>query len=272
MAIIEGRLPQFQKGAIIKTFKMLFILFAGGFLTIWGFRMYTGEGILLRKHYKIALNSNWPPFEMHGKEPNLTAFATELLEQFGYKEKIRIDLTTLSHANLLEALKKGVYDGILIPITPDPFLKEEYAISLPIYLAGPVLIVPENSNIQDLKELKEKGIGVKTGASYIFTLGQKYNVIMVSYDNMIKALEDLENGYLAGVVMDAQLARIYTTGFYKDKLKIATSPLTAEGVRLMANRTNHGEYLIDHFNEALKQLEEEGAYGSLIKKWGLFSP
>jgi polar amino acid transport system substrate-binding protein len=82
-------------------------------------------------------------------------------------------------------------------------------------------------------------------------------------------LEDLVKGNLAGVIMEAQIARTYIRSFYKDKLKIVGLPLTDVSIRLVAHWDKKGEALVDHFNKGLKKVHEDGTFDKLMKKWAL---
>ncbi len=248
---------------------ILLVLVAG--LIVWGVRSCSKKG-MNGKVYKIATNSTWGPIELQGKEPNMLAFLDDLITEIAQNENLYVTLTTLNQGNLFEGLKSGYYDAILEIITPNPVLEERFVMSESIFLAGPVLVVQSSSSATTLESLEGKEVGVIRNSAYTFKLNQIPSLVLVSYDNIIAALEDLEKGTLSGVVMNAQLANTFTKGFYKGKLKVATAPLTKEGIRLITLWTPQGEYLIEHFNAGLKALEKDGRYDQLITKWALFNP
>lgn len=221
--------------------------------------------------YQVARSSNLAPLKFEGKEPNVLAFEGDVFSYVAHEEEMLIRLTTLNETNLFPFLDKGTYDGILVPIDPTPIMHERYYISSAIFYGGPVLIVRENSNVSSLKELQGRGIAIEAGSPLIFKLSQD-NLLLVSYQNMIAALEDLNRGVIDGVILEANLAYTYTSGFYKDRLKVATAPLTDLGLRLVTDNTAHGKYLVEKFDAAFKKLVETGEYGKLIDKWDLVEP
>jgi ABC-type amino acid transport substrate-binding protein len=226
------------------------------------------------RQYHIIRSNNWAPLEFFGKEPNMGAFVDELIYEIAAEEQLQITLSAskeLDPQGLFILLDAGQYDAIVVTFSPNTFIKDKYLISNPIYNAGPVLIVSSSSNATSLKDLQGRGIGIKNGSSLAFEIGRESSML-ISYDSMISALEDVDKNIIAGVIMDAELAEIYIHGFYKDRLKIATSPLTDLGLRLVAVRSDEGKLLIQKFNEGLTKAEKDGEFEKLIQKWGLTNP
>lgn len=224
--------------------------------------------------YYIVRGKEWAPLELFGKEPNMGAFIDELMFDVASLEKLRIHINVSPDTNslaLFHLIDTGEYDAMIAIFTPNAFMKEKYLISEPIYNAGPVLVVRFSSVATSIADLQSKPIGVKSGSSQVFDLG-KESSLFVSYDNLISALEDLQQGVIDGVIMDAELAEIYMKGFYKDKLRIATAPLTDLGIRLVAHKSKKNQELIDKFNKGLATTESNGVFESLIERWGLTNP
>lgn len=266
MAIFSKLKGFFQKRWIKIPLLLLLVAFLGTF--IW---RSCNQEVNAHKIYIIGRSANLAPLKFEGKEPNVLAFESDILTAIAQKEQLRVHLVTLSDTNLFGPLDQETYDAIIAAVVPNPLMKERYAISEPIFYGGPVLVVREDSTVTTLKELQGRGIAIESGSPMIFKLSQE-NLLLVSYRNMISALEDLNRGVIEGVILEANLAYTYTNGFYKDKLKVATSPLTDLGLRLIARKDSSGEYLITHFNKGLKELEESGEYAKLIDKWELIEP
>lgn len=89
------------------------------------------------------------------------------------------------------------------------------------------------------------------------------------YDQINRAFEDLSAHKIDGVIYSVIPSVIFTKTFYPGRLKVATVPLSAEGVRLMALKNQQGVELINAFNQGLAQAKENGTYEMLIDRWGL---
>lgn len=264
---IFSKLKGFSQKKWVKI-PLLILLFGLGAMFFWRSCNAVDLG---KKTYVIGRTANLAPLKFSGKEPNVLAFESDIITAVALKEKLRVHLVTLSNTNLFNALDRETYDAIIAAVEPTTLMQERYAISEPLFYGGPVLVVREDSTVTTLKELQGRGIAIEEGSPMIFKLSQE-NLLLVSYRNMISALEDLNRGIIEGVILEANLAYTYTNGFYKDKLKVATSPLTNLGLRLIARKDSSGIYLIDLFNKGLKELEESGEYARLIDKWELIEP
>ncbi len=266
MMNVWNKISKQSKNKLILAFCVLVALFSI-------YRAYHGP--LLPEHeYSILRSNNFAPIELFGKEPNMSAFVDDLMAVIAEKERFKIHLSVsknLSVEEMFKLLDAGEYDAILATFSPAKYLKNKYYISQPIYNAGPVLVVNADSAVQSLKDLEGKPIAIKRGSSQIFQLGREA-AFFTPYDNMISALDDLNKNIIAGVILDAEIAQIYTHGFYKDKIKIATDPLTDLALRLVARRGVFEAVLIEKFDKGLENTESSGAFEDLIHKWNLANP
>lgn len=245
----------------------------GLLIAIWAFRSCGGGPLYSKQTYNIALNTNWAPIQLFGKEPNLAAFMTDLITDIVELENLNANLFTASTGNLFQALDDETYDAIIVTSIPNSYLEERYLFSKPFYLSGPVLVVSAKSNVHSLNELVGKPIGILKGSSLLFEVEKdRTSMLFISYDSISAALDDLIANVLNGVIIEMPLAYTYEQSFYSGKIKIATPPLTKMGIRLVTQRNRSGELLIDRMNKGLKKLQKNGEYSNLIKKWELPQP
>lgn len=256
------------KLAGMKIVRILVGILLALFLVIWVYRGCT-HARTSAPVYRIARSSTWPALDLMGKEPNMQGFLDDLITEIAQDEKIAVIIVTLIQKNLFEELNADNYDGILTVVTPDPLMHEHYAISDPIFMAGPVLIVQKSSKATSLKDMENNGIGIRNNSPFLFKLNQNPNLTFVPFDNMFTALEELSKGNLAGVIMEAQMAHTFIKSFYADKLRVVGSPLADVSIRLVTHWDKKGEYLIQRFNSGLKKLHEDGTFDQLVKKWTL---
>jgi polar amino acid transport system substrate-binding protein len=221
--------------------------------------------------YRIARDGSWSKLLPSEKGVNLLAFSNDLLFTIAKKADIQFELIFINPSNLFPGLDQEQYDGILSGYAAIPSSRDWYIFSNPIYLSGPVLIVQSSENIHSLAEMKGKIIGILTGSSTVFNVEQHPDILITSFDTPLQALSALEKNTIDGVILPLIQAYIYTTGLYEGKLKIATEPLTNDGVRLIALKNDRGTHFIELFNKGLKEVKEDGTFDELLKKWGLFT-
>lgn len=242
-------------------------------LLLFLFRACTGRGVLENKTYHIARTASWNPIQLSGKEDNLRGFIDELITEIVTDEKLKADIVTYRNGDLFKMLDNEDYDAILLALTVDSFLKERYAVSESMFEAGPVLVVVQGSKVTTMEQLQGRPIGIGKDSPISFRLASLHpDMLLISYDNIITALNELEIGSVAGVIMEAQLAYTYTQALFPGKLKVTTAPLIDLGIRLIARKDHQGETLIEHFNAGLARQKEDGDYERLLKRWELVTP
>lgn len=264
LAILQGK-----GGAWIKRF----LLFALAFLLLFGlFRFYRFLVPAPPEIYKIGMDASWYPLGLYGKESSFTAFSSDILFAIARNQKIKVEILRSGPKRLQELLEDGKVDAILTSLTPDPKLEEEYYFSDPYYRFGAIFVVRKDIAFTSLKDLKGKRIGVKRNSPLLYRVSIDSEALIVPYDSLLFALEDLGEGGMDGLLVDQLLAYLYFAGFYRDHLKIVTLPLTPEGLRLVTLQETYAHDLIEKFNLGLENLKKEGLYEKYLNQWDLYNP
>lgn len=222
--------------------------------------------------YYIGRDARWPALTIMGKERNLTAFSDELVSEIGKIEGIGLYISSTASNQWSSLLAKDEVDGMLSTLLPTSQNQAGLIFSEPYLLTGPVLIVPQKSAVHSWNEISQKIIGVTPDSSSLFELEKDSTIRIRLYDNALKALSDLDENRIDGVILPAVIAYTYSRTFYPGRLKIATTPLTQEGVRLITLKNAKGQQLVNHFNNGLAKLKKNGTYEALILNWGLVDP
>lgn len=221
--------------------------------------------------YIVARDNTWYPIDLRGRERNMVGFANDLIQEIGSIEGFRVQVFDVGRNGLIDGLNTGRFDAILSTMEPNIVNRKRYAFSQPFYLIGPVLVVPENSSITSLSDLKGKILGIESSALPSFRIPEAPDVVVIPYDTISKALERLDNNTIDAVFMDVLRAYVFTEGFYRGRLKVATLPLTDRGLRLVALNDLNSLLLISQFDDGLQKLKDSGRYGELIEQWGLIA-
>ena len=208
------------------------------------------------RDYYIGRDETWYPISFYGKEKNVLGFSDDLMLEVAKRKNLRLHLTSESSEGLRSSLEENV-DGILSSISPDVTLKNRYLFSDPYYNLGVVLVVESNSPVKSFSELEGKDVGILRGSSALFNIPGHPNVRVVTYDSMIVMFDDVMKDKIDGALLDQLNAYNLTTGYYKGRLRIATPPLTQEGLRLVTTINPRDERLIQAFNEALAEIKAE---------------
>lgn len=222
-----------------------------------------------KKFYKIARPYSWGDLDLYGKERNLQGFIDDLIFTIADKEGVGVELFYARSDQILIGLDNGNYDGIISHLPVNDSNKIYYLFSDPFILFGPVLVVNKSSNIEGFKQMEGKILGIKSGSSAILNVERDPKIIIITYETINSAIENLTNNKIDGVVMELWLARALTEGFYSDRLKIVTKPLNNSGLRLITLNEKKWIPLIESFNKALEEIRESGVFHELVLKWSL---
>jgi polar amino acid transport system substrate-binding protein len=220
--------------------------------------------------YYIGQDSRWQNLNLMGKERNFSAFNNDLLGAIAKQEHIRIHLSATHEADLIPQLEKGNLQGALTSLQSSYLNENRLIFSDPYFRIGPVLIIPLTAPINGWNEKRKKIIGIQRSTAHsLLNLEQDPSIEIKLYNDFLSALTDLSERRIDGAILSAIPAYIYVSTFFKNELKIATLPLTDEGVRLATLKNERGELLIKHFNEGLAALKQNGTYQKILESWGL---
>lgn len=265
------------KNLISKIFKkkrywlLSLLAILGLFLIVKG---CTNGGMIGRKKtFTIGRDSIWQ-VQLLGREHNLTGFTNDLMAHIAEQNDLHFHWIETNPAHLINGLDNRTYDFILTTLRPDVINQEKYDFSELIFELGPVLIVRQEWQITSLKEMHSKPIGIPYGLSTHFNALREagvnlYDLSLVYYNNMNRALEDLSHDQIDGVIMKAIPAYAVTQGLYAGRLKVVGPPFTDEGLRILSLKSSELEDIIDMINQSINKMREDGTYRALIDKWNL---
>lgn len=210
----------------------------------------------------------YPPFEQ-GKPGNYTGFDIELIEAIGEKIGRKPEVQDTSFETIFRDVQQGKFDAAISAATITEEREKAVDFSNPYYLSEQALLVAEGSPFKELKELEGKTVGVQQG-----TTGQELAKEEIGgaeirpYPEGPDAVNALKAGTVEGVVIDAPVAQnaVEKSGGVEIAEKIPTEE--DYGIAVAQGETG----LLEEINKGLKEVEEDGTYTKIFKKWFHFAP
>ena len=210
----------------------------------------------------------YPPFEQ-GKPGNYTGFDIELIEAIGEKIGRKPEVQDTSFETIFRDVQQGKFDAAISAATITEEREKAVDFSNPYYLSEQALLVAEGSPFKELKELEGKTVGVLQG-----TTGQELAKEEIGgaeirpYPEGPDAVNALKSGTVEAVVIDAPVAQnaVEKSGGVEIAEKIPTEE--QYGIAVAQGETE----LLEEINQGLKEVEEDGTYTKIFKKWFHFAP
>jgi ABC-type amino acid transport substrate-binding protein len=210
----------------------------------------------------------YPPFEQ-GKPGSYTGFDIELMEAIGEKIGRTPEFQDTSFETIFRDVQQGKFDAVISAATITDEREKAVDFSNPYYLSEQALLVKEGSSIKSLEELEGKTVGVQQG-----TTGQELAKEEIGgaeirpFPEGPDAVNALKSGVVEGVVIDAPVAQnaVEKSGGVELAEKIPTEE--DYGIAVAQGETE----LLEEINKGLKEVEEDGTYTKIFKKWFHFEP
>ena len=171
--------------------------------------------------------------------------------------------------NLIPGLQRGDYEMAIngIEITDDR--RDQILFSVPYYLTYEQLTVRvDNNDVEELSDLVGKSVGtLKSSVAERILVAEK-NIIVKGYDHESSAFEDLVNGRLDAVLLDAPLAIYYGTP--NPNLKLVGPPISQLAYGIGVKKSD--AELVARVNKAIKSMIHSGELREILERWNLWNP
>jgi polar amino acid transport system substrate-binding protein len=249
----------FEVGCMVKRFFYCLVFLAFALM---------GSCAKKEKVYRIGVDPSFFPIKMMGREPNVFAFSNEILQEIARLYDVSLERVNMGWDNLIMGLKEDKYEAMFSFLPPYNFNEAKYDFSDLYLYTGPVLIVRNHSPIHSMGQMVGKMVAVSSFSDEALLIENYPEVIVQYYTSAPEALNDIFSDVIDGVLVNFIVAKGYVEDLYRDKIRIASPPLSDEGLRLV---TLHGknQELLTIFNKGLAELRKKGTYDKLLKKWNL---
>lgn len=219
---------------------------------------------------KLTVGSDipYPPFEQ-GKPGNYTGFDVELLEAIGEKIGREVEFQDTSFETIFRDVGQGKFDAVASAATITPEREKAVDFSNPYYLSEQAVLVKEGSPIKSLEELEGKTVAAQQGTTGLELAKEELSGSEIRpYPEGPDAINALKAGTVEGVIIDAPVAQnaVEEGG----GVEIAEKIPTEEDYGIAVAQGN--EELLEEINNGLKEVEEDGTYTKIFKKWFHFPP
>lgn len=210
----------------------------------------------------------YPPFEQ-GKSPNYEGFDIELMEAIGEKIGRTPEFQDTSFETIFRDVQQGKFEAVISAATITEEREKAVDFSNPYYLSEQAVLVKEGSDIESLEDLEGKTVAVQQGTTGQELAKEELGGSEVRpYPEGPDAVNALKAGTVEGVIIDAPVAQnaVEKSGGVEIAEKVPTEE--EYGIAVAQGETE----LLEEINKGLKEVEEDGTYAKIYKKWFKLEP
>ena len=213
---------------------------------------------------------HWPPYldryhENHGAAAELVMTA---LSRAGYDYTFSYD----NWSHTLQGTEIGVLDIVVAGWYTDE-RAQQFVYSEP-YLYNRISFIKRKNDSVDytsMEDLRGEVIGIVSNYAYGPEFDGSNLLIKLPNNHLIQNLSLLQQGKLDLTLDDELVIRHQLRTFMpgtSEQFAFLTKPVSIRGLHILVSRRhqNH-EQIVSAFNQALKQMKEDGSYQSILEKY-----
>jgi ABC-type amino acid transport substrate-binding protein len=224
----------------------------------------TWEQVKASKVLVAGNSGSYPPFEMMNGN-TLVGFDADMAAELGRRMGITIKFEIIDFKGMVAALTSKRVNVLISAVTWTAERAERMAFSIPYYNAGIGAMYNEKTAITRPEDLKGRIVGVQLGSSgdsYVREkLGKDVKEIK-TYDDILLAVKDLENGRVEAVVNPVPVLR-YNAKAAKNVRVTDVWDSRVVGINTRKEDTE----LMSEINKHLEAMKADGTLERLDRKW-----
>jgi polar amino acid transport system substrate-binding protein len=223
-----------------------------------------------QKKLVIAADATWPPMEFIDGDKKLVGLSIDYMRAAAEAGGYEVELINAAWDGIFAGLLNNQYDAICSSVTITEERKKTMDFSIPYFTVRQAVIVPKDSTVTTLEDLKGKRAGSQISTTGTFAIAKAGGIESVTFDEVGLAIEDLLIGRLDAVVCDDPVASnfIMENPKYKEALKIATvisTPGSEEFYGVAVKKGNAEALAL--INKGIEGVKASGKEQELINKW-----
>lgn len=208
--------------------------------------------------------SDFPPFVTKDERGLPIGFDLDILHAIAHLEGLQLEIVERSWAEALNTLDNNQSDLVTAAITLTPERAEQYLPTKPYISAVRSLVVPENSPITTIDDLKGKVVGVEEGSSFFSEQSNYPNTTFKETPTSFAAITETLTGKVDGAVAHKPNLQ----HLLKDKgvkVRFIDLPTSNPEKAMMLKKDNVA--LVEKINSGLDKIKADGTYDTIYKKW-----
>ncbi len=227
----------------------------------------TAEG---EKHFVIATDKGFSPFEFQDAEGNIVGIDMDILAAVAKDQGFTYEIQYIGWDAAIAACQAGQADGMIAGASiTDERKKSGWIFSDGYYDATQGMAVAKDSKIKGFEDLKGKKVAVKNGTmsnTYAEEIKGKYGFEVVTFATSPDMYQAVTGGQVDACLDDTPILKYNIKSGSLD-MKFVEGTENDPAQYGMAIFDSANQELVDLFNAGLKNIRENGEYDKIIAKY-----
>lgn len=209
------------------------------------------------------------PFGFIDKDRKLKGFDIDLIKEIARRvlgNENAVDFQQVTSSNRIFSVSSGSVDLVAATMTINEKRKQVVDFSTPYYMAGQALMVPKNSSIKSVRDLKGKTVIVVLGTTSEKNIRELApNALIKGFMSHTDAFSALRSGRGDALTTDDSIITGYlseSTGF-----KMLKERYTKEPYGIAFRKGKDSELLRQAVNKALIEMNQDGTLEKIRRNW-----
>ena len=226
------------------------------------------------KKITIGLDDTFVPMGFKDEDGKIVGFDIDLAKAVFKQYDIKADFQPIDWSMKENELENGTIDLIWNGYTVTKSREKKVLFSDPYAQNEQVLVTKKDGGITKASDMKDKVLGAQEGSSGYEAFNNETKTLKdivkdndaTLYASFNEAMIDLENGRIDGVLIDKVYADYYLKKANKlDDYNIFSVGFKNENFAVGARKGD--KELVEKINSAFKELQDNGQYAEISKKW-----
>lgn len=219
--------------------------------------------------YVVGSGATYRPFEFENSQKQLQGFDIDLIKAIAAAEDFNIKLVNTPWEGIFATLDSGDRDIIISGITITDNRKKVVDFSLPYFPAQQAIVVPKDSSIKTIEDLKPLRVGVVSASTADIVVSKvlgKNSTAIKRFDNTPLMLQELFEGGIDASVGDVGVAMFYIKNNPQKQFNLVFDSNFEEqffGIAVAKGNTE----LLNKINSGLKKIVADGTYAKIYTTW-----
>lgn len=229
-----------------------------------------GEEVSDSKHFVIATDKGFSPFEFQDADGNIVGIDMDILAAIAEDQGFTYDLQYVGWDAAIAACQAGQADGMIAGASiTDERKANGWTFSDGYYDATQGMAVAKDSDIASFEEMAGKKIAVKNGTmsnQYAESIKNEYGFEVVTFPTSPDMYQAVIGGQVDACMDDTPILK-YNIKIGELDMKFVEGTENEPAQYGFAIFDENQQELIDLFNAGLKNIRENGKYDEIIAKY-----